>query len=83
MKKGPQFHRSSDHLPDRKLRNPSGKKTTGQVGEGKPDDLSKLEVTNVPNAHDAKVNTALEMEMCAKTMTINSRFPKPKSKSLL
>ena len=34
-------------------------------GEGKPDDLLKPEVTNLPNARarDAKVNTALEQEM--------------------
>ena len=35
-------------------------KVNYRVGEGKPDDLSKSEVTNVPNAHDAKGNAALE-----------------------
>ena len=32
-------------------------------GEVKPDYLLKPEVTNLPNARDAKVNTALEKEM--------------------
>jgi len=32
-------------------------------GEGKPDDLSKPEVTNLPSAHDAKGDAALEKEI--------------------
>jgi len=32
-------------------------------GEVKQDDLLKREVTNLPNAHNAKVNAAMEKEM--------------------